>query len=248
MSLRIMNESNQKYLFDKFGGKVRRMFLVYCQTDQNFSHFLWHLNHKSFLPNKCPKFWCMNFPYHLILWALERWVPVLLGEKFESLLEPYFWCTSRQIAGALMQKFSTSFTPPTNLNWRLCNLIKSTRQPILTKGCVIAMHPSSFKLYIHLSFKDKSFSKNLHFKITFTWGVEKLFCGKQRKIHFQYHIVGPERKYWNWISIHFLPPINHIWPPGANRSYTRKHVIFPHCDSDSAWLETDDSWKQICLL
>lgn len=25
------------------------MFLVDCQTDQNFSHFLWHLNHKSFI-------------------------------------------------------------------------------------------------------------------------------------------------------------------------------------------------------
>ena len=38
-----------KYHFDKFGGKPQRMFLVDCQTDQNFSHFLWHLNHKSFI-------------------------------------------------------------------------------------------------------------------------------------------------------------------------------------------------------
>ena len=55
-----------KYLFDKFWAKRGGMFLVNWQTDQNFSHFLWHLNHKSFIKellfNKCSKFSCGIFP------------------------------------------------------------------------------------------------------------------------------------------------------------------------------------------
>ena len=61
--------------------------------------------------------------------------------------------------------------------------------------------------------------------------LHKYFGEKQRKIHFQYHIVGPERRYWNWISIHFLPSINHIWPPGANISEKLKYY------HDRVWLE-----------
>ena len=59
--------------------------------------------------------------------------------------------------------------------------------------------------------------------------LHKYFGEKQRKIHFQYHIVGPERRYWNWISIHFLPSINHIWPPGANISEKLKYHHDPVC-------------------
>ena len=90
--------------------------------------------------------------------------------------------------------------------------------------CFTRIYPSyswNFVTQIFKQFFGQELKRSLH----------KYFGEKQRKIHFQYHIVGPERRYWNWISIHFLPSINHIWPPGANISEKLKYY------HDRVWLE-----------
>ena len=78
--------------------------------------------------------------------------------------------------------------------------------------------------------------------------LHKYFGEKQRKIHFQYHIVGPERRYWNWISIHFLPSINHIWPPGANISEKLKYYHDPVCDwRKNISVQRCENWRAAIL-
>ena len=106
----------RKYLFDKFGGKPRGMFLVYCQTDQNFSHFLWHLNHKSFIKellfNKCSKFsyvWFVPFHEWEYLDGLES-LRVCWKHIFAATTWQAWWCRNSQL---------------------------HLRRLILTKGCVI---------------------------------------------------------------------------------------------------------------
>ena len=151
-----------KYHFDKFGGKPRRMFLVDCQTDQNFSHFLWHLNHKSFIEELL-----LTNDQSCDTWPLLDFVPLVI------------------LVAICFEVFQASNA----MKWR-----------------------SNFAFF-------------QNYKSHFLQQFNKYFRVRQGKIHFQYHIVGPERKYWKWISIHFLPPINHIWPPGANISCSPKKMI-----------------------
>ena len=138
------------------------MFLVDCQTDQNFSHFLWHLNHKSFIEELL-----LTNDQSCDTWPLLDFVPLVI------------------LVAICFEVFQASNA----MKWR-----------------------SNFAFF-------------QNYKSHFLQQFNKYFRVRQGKIHFQYHIVGPERKYWKWISIHFLPPINHIWPPGANISCSPKKMI-----------------------
>ena len=160
------------------------MFLVDCQTDQNFSHFLWHLNHKSFIEELL-----LTNDQSCDTWPLLDFVPlvILVAICFEVL----------QASNAM--------------KWR-----------------------SNFAFF-------------QNYKSHFLQQFNKYFRVRQGKIHFQYHIVGPERKYWKWISIHFLPPINHIWPPGANISCSPKNDIFHQMSNKQSWRPIFQLWDvKIC--
>ena len=104
--------------------------------------------------------------------------------------------------------------------------------------CFTRIYPSYLWHFVTPIFKQifgQELKRSLH----------KYFGEKQRKIHFQYHIVGPERRYWNWISIHFLPSINHIWPPGANIS--EKTEILPRpCVIGVWWFLKTNIFVQRC--
>ena len=160
------------------------MFLVDCQTDQNFSHFLWHLNHKSFIEELL-----LTNDQSCDTWPLLDFVPLVI------------------LVAICFEVFQASNA----MKWR-----------------------SNFAFF-------------QNYKSHFLQQFNKYFRVRQGKIHFQYHIVGPERKYWKWISIHFLPPINHIWPPGANISCSPKNDIFHQMSNKQSWRPIFQLWDvKIC--
>ena len=160
------------------------MFLVDCQTDQNFSHFLWHLNHKSFIEELL-----LTNDQSCDTWPLLDFVPLVI------------------LVAICFEVFQASNA----MKWR-----------------------SNFAFF-------------QNYKSHFLQHFNKYFRVRQGKIHFQYHIVGPERKYWKWISIHFLPPINHIWPPGANISCSPKNDIFHQMSNKQSWRPIFQLWDvKIC--